>query len=248
MFNAFTYGHQRHRFLTHKRPRNHNLEEQAQTLYKTWFVDFEPFKDGLFIDSELGFIPEGWSVYSLKDLMEIKRGSSPRPIQSYLSQQGLRWLKISDATGCPSPYLYTIQEHIKYEGLKNTVLRKSGSLVLSNSATPGLPKFLGVDTCIHDGWLYFENSILSSQFMYLMFLHFREILLSQANGSVFVNLKTEIIKNLSIALPNECIRKKFDDIIIPIFKSIQSHTEENIVLSEQRDSLLPLLMNGKLIC
>lgn len=248
MYAMFTYGLRGHRTLTSKRPRNHNLEEQAQALYKSWFVDFEPFKDGEFVDSELGLIPEGWSVYSLKDLMEIKRGSSPRPIQSYLSEHGLRWLKISDATGCSSPFIYAISEHIKNEGLKNTVFRKSGSLVLSNSATPGLPKFLGVDTCIHDGWLYFENSILSSSFMYLMFLYFREILLSQANGSVFVNLKTEIVKNLVIALPNAGVRKTFDNIIDPIFRLIRSYTEESISLSEQRDSLLPLLLNGKLMC
>ena len=60
--------------MTHKRPRNHNLEEQAQALYKSWFVDFEPFKDGKFVDSELGMIPEN---------LEIKRiGEIPHTIES----------------------------------------------------------------------------------------------------------------------------------------------------------------------
>ena len=145
---------------------NHNLEEQAQALYKSWFVDFEPFKDGNFVESELGLIPEGWSIYKLEELMELRRGSSPRPIQSFLSDSGLRWLKISDATSTASPFVFSIQEHIRPEGLKNTILRKEGTLVLSNSATPGLPKFLGVDTCIHDGWLYFETRFLQHCQMY----------------------------------------------------------------------------------
>ena len=68
MFAAFTYGRQRQYSLTPRRPRNHNLEVQAQALFKSWFVDFEPFKEGKFVDSELGLIPEGWGVYRVGDL------------------------------------------------------------------------------------------------------------------------------------------------------------------------------------
>ena len=225
---------------------NDNLEQQAQALYKSWFIDFEPFKDGKFIESELGQIPEGWRIYTLNELMDIKRGSSPRPIQSYLSETGLKWLKISDATSCSSPFIYEIQEHIKSEGLRNTVYLQKGALVLSNSATPGLPKILGIDTCIHDGWLYFPISKLSNPFMYLMFIKFRENLISQANGSVFMNLKTEIVKNLKIALPKREIIEQFDLIISSVFNEIRNRTEEMLNLSKQRDTLLPKLMSGEI--
>ena len=225
---------------------NDNLEQQAQALYKSWFVDFEPFKDGKFIESELGQIPEEWRIYTLNELMDIKRGSSPRPIQSYLSETGLKWLKISDATSCSSPFIYEIQEHIKSEGLRNTVYLQKGALVLSNSATPGLPKILGIDTCIHDGWLYFPISKLSNPFMYLMFIKFRENLISQANGSVFMNLKTEIVKNLKIALPKREIIEQFDLIISSVFNEIRNRTEEMLNLSKQRDTLLPKLMSGEI--
>ena len=225
---------------------NDNLEQQAKALYKSWFVDFEPFKDGKFIESELGQIPEGWRIYTLNELMDIKRGSSPRPIQSYLSETGLKWLKISDATSCSSPFIYEIQEHIKSEGLRNTVYLQKGALVLSNSATPGLPKILGIDTCIHDGWLYFPISKLSNPFMYLMFIKFRENLISQANGSVFMNLKTEIVKNLKIALPKREIIEQFDLVISSVFNEIRNRTEETMNLSKQRDTLLPKLMSGEI--
>ena len=227
---------------------NHNLEEQAKALYKSWFVDFEPFKDGKFVDSELGMIPEGWTVYKLQQLMDIKRGSSPRPIQAYLTNKGLKWLKISDATGCSSPFIYDIQECIKEAGLKNTVYRQKGSLVLSNSATPGLPKFLGIDSCIHDGWLYFENSRVTNPFMYLMFQHFREDLVSKANGSVFINLKTDIVKNLFIALPPFDTIDSFNSVIDALFTNIQLYTEETLCLKKERDSLLTNLMSGKITC
>ena len=163
---------------------NNNLEQQAQALFKSWFVDFEPFG---------GKMPDDWKVGKLGDFVEIKRGGSPRPIQDYLVQEGLNWLKISDATAEISPFILDIKEHIKHEGLNKTVLLNKGALVLSNSATPGIPKFLNVDTCIHDGWLYFPKSKFSNEYLFLLFNHIRNDLISLGNGSVFTNLKTDIL-------------------------------------------------------
>ena len=177
---------------------NANLESQAQALFKSWFVDFTPFKDQPFVDSELGPIPQGWKVGKLGDYVEIKRGGSPRPIQKFLASQGLNWLKISDATSTQSPFIFNIKEKIIIDGLKKTVFLKAGSLVLSNSATPCIPKFLSIDSCIHDGWLYFPHSQLPKNYLYLFFKLMRNNLVSKANGSVFLNLKTDIpkIRNL----------------------------------------------------
>ena len=57
---------------------NHNLEEQAKAIFKSWFVDFEPFQNGKFVDSELGPIPEGWRIGTLKDIAAVTMGQSPR--------------------------------------------------------------------------------------------------------------------------------------------------------------------------
>lgn len=225
---------------------NENLEQQAQALFKSWFVDFEPFKDGKFVDSELGMIPEGWKVIELQSMVTIKRGGSPRPIQEYLSETGLRWLKISDATCNSSPFILEIKEHIKESGLNKTVLLNKGELVLSNSATPGIPKFLGVDSCIHDGWLYFPVSSLSKEFLYLLFKEKRNELLSQGNGSVFLNLKTEIVKSLKIAICPKNTLDKFDNIIMSLFKKINELSLEIDRLTKLRDTLLPKLMTGEI--
>lgn len=225
---------------------NENLEQQAQALFKSWFVDFEPFQDGKFVDSELGMIPEGWKVIELQSMVTIKRGGSPRPIQEYLSKTGLRWLKISDATCNSSPFILEIKERIKESGLNKTVFLYKGELVLSNSATPGIPKFLGVDSCIHDGWLYFPVSSLSKEFLYLLFKEKRNELLSQGNGSVFLNLKTEIVKSLKIAICSKNTLEKFDDIIMPIFKKILELSLETDRLTKLRDILLSKLMSGEI--
>ncbi len=225
---------------------NENLEQQAQALFKSWFVDFEPFKNGEFIESELGMIPKGWRVVELQDVLTIKRGGSPRPIQDYLSTSGYRWLKISDATACQSPYIYEIKEFIKESGLCKTIKLSRGSLVLSNSATPGIPKILGVDSCIHDGWLYFPQSQLSKYYLYMLFKEKRDFLLSQGNGSVFTNLKTDIVKAMKIAIPNEKIMSKFNTVLESLFILIEDKTIESRRLAELRDTLLPKLMSGEL--
>lgn len=225
---------------------NRNLEAQAQAIFKSWFIDFEPFKNGKFIDSELGKIPEGWVCKKLKDFVEIKRGSSPRPIQDYLSGSGYNWLKISDATSESSPFIFNIKEHIKKSGISQTVYLVAGELVLSNSATPGIPKFLDVNTCIHDGWLWFSNSKLSYEFLYLFFLYKRRDFISLGNGSVFTNLKTDIVKDALFVYPNKAVMDEFDKITKTIFENIKIRSRESKRLTQLRDALLPKLMSGEL--
>ena len=216
---------------------NTNLEQQAGTLFKSWFVDFEPFG---------GKMSEGWKVGKLGDFVEIKRGGSPRPIQKFLSDEGYRWLKISDVTSLSAPFVLNIAEHIKEEGLSKTVFLKAGSLVLSNSATPGIPKILDLDTCIHDGWLYFPKSQLSNEYLYLLFKEIRPQLLNLGNGSIFTNLKTDILKNFEISLPSTETLSKFQNIIKLIFEKVLTTQREIKQLETLRDTLLPKLMNGEI--
>lgn len=216
---------------------NENLEQQAQALFKSWFLDYDPWN---------GCIPDSWIKGKLGDFTDIKRGGSPRPIQQYLSDTGLRWLKISDVTSLHTPFVIDIKEHIIKEGLKKTVLLKKGALVLSNSATPGIPKILDVDSCIHDGWLYFPESKFSKEYLYLYFKYIRQQLVNLSNGSVFNNLKIDILKGYPTILPDEDILKYFDGIVKPIFLQIQNLTRESYRLADIRDTILPQLMTGRI--
>ena len=238
------------------REQNETLETLAQTLFKRWFIDFnfpdkngKPYKDngGTMIPSELGEIPERWVQAELGDIVTVKRGGSPRPIKEFITEgEGLRWLKISDASATNSPYIHNIKEKIIFEGLKKTTHLDAGKLVLSNSATPGIPKFVAVDTCIHDGWLHFpEIGYLTQEYLYLLFLKIRPQLLQQGNGSVFKNLKTDILKQHVISIPNvgseyEYLLKAFNR----TFEKIGSNTQQIQNLTNLRDTLSPKLMKG----
>ncbi len=216
---------------------NKNLEQQAQALFKSWFLDYEPWD---------GFVPDSWNSGKLGDFAEIKRGGSPRPIQEYLSDSGLRWLKISDVTSLQTPFVIDIKDHIIEAGLRKTVFLKAGSLVLSNSATPGVPKILDVDSCIHDGWLYFPESKFSKEYLYLYFKYIRQQLVNLSNGSVFNNLKTDILKGYPTILPDKDTLRRFDDIVVPMFLQMQNLTRESHKLADMRNALLPKLMSGEL--
>ena len=180
------------------------------------------------------------------NFVEIKRGASPRPIQDFISSKGFRWLKISDATACDSPFLIEIKEHIKESGLSKTVFLQAGALVLSNSATPGIPKILDVDSCIHDGWLHFPKAQLSKEFLFLFFQSIRPKLVLLGNGSVFTNLKTDILKTLPFSLPDKETLANFDRVILPIFERIKNNSRESYRLAQMRDTLLPKLMSGEI--
>ena len=195
---------------------NKNLEEQAQAVFDAWFVNYIPWQSKR---------PVGWESGVLGDYVTIKRGGSPRPIHEYILD---------------------IKECIKESGLRKTVFLNAGALVLSNSATPGIPKILDVDCCIHDGWLYFPQSHFSNVFLYLFFKHIRKNLVQRGNGSVFTNLKTELLKDYPIFIPNQQTLIRFDEFVTPMFQQMKQIVREIRALSELRDALLPRLMSGEL--
>lgn len=216
---------------------NENLERQAEAIFKAWFIAFEPWN---------GKKPCEWVDAPLGSFVEIKRGGSPRPIQDFLSDTGLRWLKISDVTSLTSPYILDIKKHIKLEGLRKTVHLNAGELVLSNSATPGIPKILDVDSCIHDGWLYFPKSQLSKYWLYLFFKHIRQELILLGNGSIFTNLKTDILKAFPVTKADEKTLYAFEKLIKPLFETMLNADRESKRLTALRDALLPKLMSGEI--
>ncbi|MGP9691742.1 restriction endonuclease subunit S [Psychrobacter sp. AOP30-A2-5] len=222
--------------------------EQRKTIEKKNKSDIQHlFPNAFEFTEEMGWIPKGWGVSKLGEYIEVKRGGSPRPIHDYLVPKGLPWVKISDATASNSRFLVETKQFIKPEGLNKTTLLKKGSLILSNSATPGLPKFLDLDACIHDGWLHFpKKKIFTDNYLYQLFLVVRQELLMQGNGSVFTNLKTDILKNHMVVVPNIDVLNYFDNWINSFHNKIHAVQIDVDNLSRIRDTLLPKLMSGEL--
>ena len=214
---------------------NDNLEEAASAIFKSYFVTFEHYG---------GNMPPNWKQATIGDVVSVSRGASPRPIQDYLSQSGMPWVKISDASSSVSKYLFKTAEYIIPEGIQNSRTVTKGMMIVSNSASPGLPMIMEITACVHDGWLIIDDyDCVTQEFMYYHFLNERQSLISSSNGSVFNNLKIDIVKSHPIIIPDEETMTKVTQQFRRLNKAIKQNAKEINSLVELQYNLLSKLSN-----
>ncbi|MEY8767279.1 restriction endonuclease subunit S [Francisella philomiragia] len=184
-------------------------------------------------------LPKGWRECKLGELCKITRGASPRPIQNFMSNEGMPWVKISDATlRRDYRYIDFTKEFIIKDGVAKSRIVEEGELIVSNSATPGLPKFMGIRACVHDGWLIIRDLTgITKSFFYYMILSERERLLLQGNGSIFTNLKTDILKNHKINLPPLAEQKAIAEVLSSLDDKIDLLHKQNQTLEDMAQTL-----------
>jgi type I restriction enzyme S subunit len=175
----------------------------------------------------------------LGDLVTIRRGASPRPIQDYISRtHGIPWIKIADATAANGKYIKKTKEFIKEEGAKYSVKVHQGDLILSNSATPGLPKFVNMEACIHDGWLLLTGfKEIDKEYLYYLLLSKQTELIHSARGTVFKNLQTDIVRDVVISLPPLPEQKRISNILSSFDNKIELLRKENNTLEDIAQSI-----------
>ena len=179
-----------------------------------------------------------WKVKKIGDVVDIRRGASPRPIHKFLSNKGMPWVKIADATSDNSRFIRKTNECIINEGIKKSVMVTPETLIVSNSATPGLPKIMKINACVHDGWLVFSNyKGITRDFLYYKFIDVRRNLVNQANGSVFQNLKTDIVREFDINIPSINTQNKIVSMLSKIDEKIELNEKINKNLQLQAQTL-----------
>jgi type I restriction enzyme S subunit len=244
---------------------NETLEAMAQALFKSWFVDFDPVRAKLegrkpaslnsataalfpseFQDSDLGLIPIGWEAKQLSELCTLGRGASPRPINDYMNGE-VPWVKIADATAAGGPFLFETREKVKTAGAEKSVAVSPGDLILSNSATCGVPMFVELHGCIHDGWLYFKNlREISKIYLFHVLIELAEHLIHIADGSVQKNLNTSLVGQQNVVVPPKALVDSFDAHATVWFAKMRQNCLESRTLATLRDTLLPKLLSGEL--
>ena len=182
--------------------------------------------------------PGEWAEYEFADLCDITRGASPRPIHDWVSNDGIPWLKIADASATKSRYIMQTKERIRYEGITKSVSVFPGDLILSNSATPGIPKIVGIEACIHDGWLLLRNlRNLDKLFCYYLLLFERPRIVEQGSGTVFTNLKTDILKRHRVKTPPLPEQRAIAHILGTLDDKIELNLRMNTTLEEMTQGL-----------
>ena len=156
---------------------------------------------------------ESYKKRPLGEITSIQRGGSPRPIQDYItdSEDGINWIKIGD-TSLTSKFITSAKEKIIPAGVKHSRRVKPGDFVLSNSMSFGRPYIVGIDGCVHDGWLVisdYENS-LDVNFLYYVLCSYQvqRQLEALAAGSTVQNLKSDTVKKVIIPVPDDIDEQK----------------------------------------
>lgn len=205
---------------------NADLEEMAQAIFKNWFVDFEPFKDGKFVDSELGMIPEGWKVGCLGDIAEITSGKRPpKKSKDKTKELFIPLIGASDIMGFTSDVLY-----------------ERPILVIGRVGTHGVVQRFQEKCWPSDNTLVIESSYYNYVYQLLKGIDYSAI----NRGSTQPLITQTDVKNTDVIIAPENVLKEYESITSTLFSKHRANIKENSRLSLLRDTLLPRLMSGEL--
>jgi type I restriction enzyme S subunit len=219
---------------------NARLEELAQALFKSWFIDFEPFG---------GKMPDDWGLYDFNDVVEVISGGTPKTDIAEYWDGNIPWISVKDFINEPHFVMIT-ERFITKEGLNHSatnVLQPTDTIISARGTVGALAQIqepmafnqscFGLRSKIEHGehWLYFamHNKIKE--------------LKQKSHGSVFDTINRKTLADLRISVPSENTLRQFDEVVTPILYKLLSLTKESARLAALRDTLLPKLMSGELI-
>jgi len=155
--------------------------------------------------TEVGVIPEDWEVKSLKELADIQRGASPRPISSpvwYDPTSKVGWVRISDVTNSDGKHLEKTRDYFSDKGIVQSRYLPSGSLIMSICATVGMPVITRIDACIHDGFVGFTKLRQVDQtFLYYKLKELEPAFKTMGQTGSQNNLNSDLVRECLVALP-----------------------------------------------
>ncbi len=218
---------------------NQNLEAQAQAIFKSWFIDFEPFQDGEFVESELGMIPKGWEVIRLGDKFNFIKGRVPKYVDK----------------NQPNAYPYLTKtvldgnwDEIKY-GIDSSGIRcEPLDILMMMDGASSSEVFYGYDGLVGSTLSLIDTEDSNMREILYMYFHiFNNELKNQNTGSAIPHANKDYINNIRIAIPSDTeYFKNLADFFMLIRIRILNNNNQNQKLAELRDTLLPKLISGEI--
>lgn len=227
-----------------------NLESQAQAIFKSWFVDFEPFQDGNFVESELGLVPEGWEVGKLGKSKLGKIISSG--IDEFNDEKiYLATADVSDTS------INNISTKVTFDDRPSRANMQPKPLSVWFAKMKNSRKLIFVDPTDKEiiNKMIFSTGFAGIQanensftylWSYLLSNDFDKIKNSYAMGTTMQAINNKNINNILIAIPTDSILKEFSTITKPMIEIISNLRNQNEKLAQTRDTLLPKLMSGEI--
>ena len=220
---------------------NDNLEQQAQALFKNWFVDFEPFG---------GKMPEGWKVGKLSEIGTIVGGSTPsKAKKEYYTNKGIAWITPKDLSNDKSKFISHGEIDITELGFKNSSAIKmpKGTVLYSSRAPIGYIAISKNEVTTNQGFKsVIPNPNVGNAYIYYFLRSNFELIDNMASGSTFKEISGTAMKNVPVLIPDDKTLFNFQTMCETLFLQQELLENENVTLSTIRDTLLSKLMNGEI--
>lgn len=223
---------------------NAELEEMAQAIFKNWFVDFEPFKDGKFVDSELGMIPEGWKVGRLTEIASYMNGLAMQKFPPENNEDSLPVLKIKELG---QGFCGTDSDRCSCN-IKDECKIHNGDVIFSWSGTLLVDVWCGGDCGLNQHLFKVTSKDYPKWFYYYWTKHHLQefIHIAKDKAVTMGHIKRGHLEEAMVAIPDNDSMEKAHELFEPILSKMISLRLESSRLSLLRDTLLPRLMSGEL--
>ena len=223
---------------------NADLEEMAQAIFKNWFVDFEPFKDGQFVDSELGMIPEGWKVGRLTEIASYMNGLAMQKFPPENNEDSLPVLKIKELG---QGFCGTDSDRCSCN-IKDECKIHNGDVIFSWSGTLLVDVWCGGDCGLNQHLFKVTSKDYPKWFYYYWTKHHLQefIHIAKDKAVTMGHIKRGHLEEAMVAIPDNDSMEKAHELFEPILSKMISLRLESSRLSLLRDTLLPRLMSGEL--
>lgn len=251
------------------RQTNATLESIAQTLFKSWFIDFDPVRakaegrepDGMnaetaalfpdsFEDSALGEIPKGWAVSTVGRVTQCVGGGTPSTKEQKFWEPAIHhWTTPKDLSGIAAPVLLDTERRLSDAGLAkvSSGLLPVGTLLMSSRAPIGYLAISQIPLAVNQGYIaMLPGGQLAPEYLYFWCQSNMDAIKQKANGSTFMEISKTAFRPIPIVLPSSEVAACFADLAAKIFERISEGERQRIHLEEIRNTLLPRLISGKL--
>ena len=227
--------------IAENRAINNHLEQLAQIIFKSWFVDFEPFG---------GVMPDDWREGTVSDLGDVIGGSTPSKAKpEYYIEHGIAWITPKDLSVNKSKFIAHGADDITELGLRNSSARlmPRGTVLFSSRAPIGYIAIASGEVCTNQGFKSIvpkEN--VGTAFIYYFLMENLQGIENMASGSTFKEVSGNTMKRIPAVIPDDDTLRRFQEECTPIFEKQELFEAENAHLAKIRDALLPRLMSGDL--
>ncbi|PTP18958.1 restriction endonuclease subunit S [Vibrio splendidus] len=246
---------------------NQTLEEMAQAIFKSWFVDFDPVKakmngeqpEGMdavtaslfpekLVESELGLIPEGWEVSTLSSLIKLTGGGTPKRSEETYWNGDIPWFSVRDVPSGSNVFVVDTDEKITELGLNksSTKLLPKGTTIITARGTVGKLALVGTDMCMNQSCYGIRGKEVGDFYNYFNLNEAVSTLQRNTHGAVFDTITTKTFDTYSMAFSGAELANKFDSLVAPLLQKIEANVRQNIELAMLRDTLLPKLLSGEI--